>query len=62
MSDSPSTEINKSAQNPNGQRDTMRGAATGAFNPPNQDLHSSKNISIDPCSTMGYKSFETSKK
>ena len=42
---SPSTTVNKNAQNPMGQSHTMKGA-TGVFNPPNQSMHSSKNIHV----------------
>lgn len=54
-SNSPSTVVNESAKNPHGQASTMQGAAGGVHNPPNQDLHSSKNIAIEPGSGLGAK-------
>lgn len=58
MNDSPDTSTGDSAKNPEGQRDTMKGT-TGVFNPPHQDLHSSKNIQIDPTSNLGCKGDQT---
>lgn len=55
MSDSPSTVVNKLAQNPMGAASSMSGT-TGAFTPPNADMHTTKNIRVDPCSSMGCKS------
>ena len=45
---SPSTTVNSNAQNPKGQSHTMKGT-TGVFNPPNQSMHSSKNIQPSVC-------------
>lgn len=59
MSDSPSTVVNKLAQNPMGASSSMAGT-TGAFNPPNADMHTTKNIYIDPTSCcMGAKKVES---
>ena len=55
MSDSPSTVVNKLAQNPMGAASSMSGT-TGASTPPNADMHTTKNIHVDPCSSMGCKS------
>ena len=49
----PSTEVNKSAQNPNGQRHSMKDAPVRAVDPPNQDMHSSKNLAVSPTSNIG---------
>jgi hypothetical protein len=54
MSDSPSTATGDSAKNPEGQKASMAGS-TGCFNPPNQDMHSSKNMQIDPTGSLGCK-------
>lgn len=50
MSDSksPSTTVNKNAQDPKGQANTMKGTS-GVFNPPNQAMHSSKNLDTGVC-------------
>jgi len=47
------TEAGESVKNPQGQESTMKGAAGPVFNPPNQDMHSSKNIHIEPGSGIG---------
>jgi len=57
MSDRPSTQITEIAKNPNGQCSTMSGTAA-KWEPPNAGMHSTKNESIDPCSSLGHKSFE----
>lgn len=54
----PSTTVNKSAQDPNGQRSTMSGAPVGAFNPPNAGMHTTKNIAISPTSDLGHRRFD----
>lgn len=58
MSDSPSTVVNKLAQNPMGASSSMSGT-TGAFTPPNAEMHTTKNIRVDPCSSMGAKKVES---
>lgn len=57
MSDTPSTVVNDLAKNPMGASKSMAGS-TGCFNPPNADMHTTKNIYIDPTSSMGCKSVE----
>lgn len=54
---SPSTTVNENAKNPMGQRSTMAGT-TGVFNPPNAEMHTTKNIQIDPVSNIGHKRFD----
>lgn len=50
--------VNESAKNPNGQRGTMSGAVVGAFNPPNAEMHVTKNITISPTSDLGHRRFD----
>lgn len=54
---SPSTVVQQNATNPMGQRHTMAGT-TGNFTPPNSELNNTKNIQIDPTSSLGAKRFE----
>ena len=48
------TSTNQSAQNPNGQRDTMAGT-TGKFVPKGNEMHSTVQTQVDPCCNMGMK-------
>lgn len=57
-SNSPSTAVNKSAQDPNGQRKTMSGAPVGKCDPPNAGMHTTKNIAISPTSDLGHRRFD----
>jgi len=57
MSERPSTQINETAKSKDGQCSTMSGT-TAKWEPPNSGMHSTKNESIDPCSSMGHKSVE----
>jgi hypothetical protein len=52
----PSTMVNESAKNPNGQRDTMAACPCDGFTPPNSDMHSTVNKAVDPTSHIGAKS------
>lgn len=54
---SPSTTLQQNAVNPDGQRHTMAGT-TGVWNPPNAEMHTTKNMSIDPCSNLGAKKLD----
>jgi hypothetical protein len=55
----PDCKVNEMAKNPNGQRHSMQGIGTvGAFTPPNADMHTTKNIKIDPASTFGHRRFD----
>lgn len=56
---SPSTTVGDNNKRTEGQGHTMKGAAGGPARPcPNKQLNSSKDITIDPCSSMGAKKFE----
>jgi len=52
--DESNLKVQHNATNPNGQRGTMAGT-TGVFNPPNSEMHTTKNIQIDPTSNLGAK-------
>jgi hypothetical protein len=52
--DDSKCKVQQNAINPNGQRSTMAGT-TGVFNPPNSEMHTTKNIQIDPTSNLGAK-------
>lgn len=54
---SPSTQVGQNAKNENGQCNTMSGTTT-KWEPPTMDMHTTKNVGIDPCSSMGCKQFE----
>jgi len=54
MTDSPSTVVNESAKNPNGQLHSMANCDVRPHNQPSQDLLTTKNCAISPISTRGY--------
>lgn len=58
MTDMPSTAVNESAKNPNGQSHTMAHCPVRAHDQPSQDLLNTKNVAVSPTSERGYKRFD----
>lgn len=57
MSDKPTNQPTENAKSADGQCNTMSGT-TSAPSVPHPEFQASKNQAIDPCSSLGHKSFE----